>query len=115
MTNVTLVAEVTFFATTAAWSSFPLHGPRRMSLWGLGAPSSSPSEFQLTESLHADTPAVVRIATIIPSGLEPYLQVGSTIFFGTFPRAVGQGRILGIEPYEHKTVWVTPKTLNGPV
>ncbi|MCC3158315.1 hypothetical protein LJ737_13785 [Hymenobacter sp. 15J16-1T3B] len=115
MTNVTLLAEVVFYATNADWPKFPMSGPRRMSLWGREAPGSTPSEFQLTERLHADTPTVVRIATIIPEVLEPYLQVGSTILFGTYPHAVGQGCILRTEPYEHKTVWVTPKTLNGPI
>ncbi|GAB3839059.1 hypothetical protein [Hymenobacter jeollabukensis] len=115
MTNVTLIAEVVFYATKAAWPKFPMSGPRRMSLWGRGAPGSSPAEFQLTEPLYAATPTVVPIATIIPEALESYLQVGSPILFGTYPHAVGEGRIIRIEPYEHKTVWVAPKKPNGPI
>lgn len=117
MTDIILVAEVTFWPDGPYQLRFPLTQPLRLSLWPAANPLSAPAEFQIQEPVHAGTAYVLRIDTLLVSGLEAEMQPGAVIRFGAPPaRIVGEGRIIRIEPARRgPAAWVTPKTPNGSV
>ena len=117
MMEITLLAEVTFRSDGPSQLRFPLTQPIRLSLWPVINPLSAPAIFQIQEPMHADTAYILRIDTLLVAGLEAVMQPGALIRFGVPPtRFVGEGRIISIETVERgPAVWVTPKTLNGPI
>ncbi|RTQ46239.1 hypothetical protein EJV47_22175 [Hymenobacter gummosus] len=96
MTNVTLVAEVTFHPDS--WLRFPLSQPLRLSLWPAANPVSAPAEFRILAPLRAGAAYTLRIDTLLLPGLEALMQPGAAIRFGMPPtRIAGAGRILRLE------------------
>ncbi|RAK65984.1 hypothetical protein DLM85_14855 [Hymenobacter edaphi] len=110
-----MTAEVIFHPEP--WLRFPIRQPLRLSLWPAAKAHSVPAEFQIQEPVQAGTAYVLQIETLLAPVLEDLMQPGAAILFGTPPtRIAGEGRILSIEPkVPGPAVWVSPKTLNGPI
>ncbi|MCR5886887.1 hypothetical protein LRS06_03675 [Hymenobacter sp. J193] len=102
-----LTADVVFYVSYPPRFAFPITKSFRVSLWLSEPVLYFPAEFQIKQAMYPNQQYQLQIILAVSEELEQHFQPETKFLFGHILQASGQGRVIRVDPYMHKPVWVT--------